>query len=261
MAKFQCNVISYVLKRTVDISVVIPTVTIPESLAAEKKQPTHIIKEKYPVLYLLHGFGNNHATWSGYSNIELFAEEQNIAVVMISGENKSYRTLPGEDDFFKFVSEEVPEFVTNIFPISKEAKHSYIAGLSMGGYGAMLHGLSFPEKFAAIGTFSGAVGGMGTKEEKKALEGSPLDLAYLVKKNIKENKKIPPIYISCGEEDFVYNTNVKFSKYLKDNSVERTWVSVPKYKHEWRFWNYQVEEFLKWIPRCDSYAKQGARQV
>ena len=103
MAKFQCNVISYVLQRTVDITVVVPSTTIPESMDPSLTA-THVVKDKYPVLYLLHGYGNNHATWSGYTNVEMFAEERNIAVVMLSGENKFYRDMPGGDRFFEFVS-------------------------------------------------------------------------------------------------------------------------------------------------------------
>ena len=110
MAKLVCNVISYTLQRTVDITVIVPSVTIPESMqmkmpgAEEPVKPTHQIKEKYPVLYLLHGFGNNHAQWSGYTSLELYAEERNIAVVMISGEHKFYHDTLDGDAFFDFVA-------------------------------------------------------------------------------------------------------------------------------------------------------------
>ena len=114
---------------------------------------THTPKQKYPVLYLLHGMGNNHATWTGYTNVEMYAEERNIAVVNISGENKAYIRTEG-DDFFKFISEELPDFICGMFPISDRPEDTYIAGLSMGGYGTLVHGLSFPERFAAFGAFS-----------------------------------------------------------------------------------------------------------
>ena len=116
MAKIVCNFYSRTLLRAVDITVIIPTSTCPESLGLGDK-PTHVITDKYPVVYLLHGFGNNHAQWTGYTNVEMFAEEQRIAIVNLSAENKSYSKVGG-DDFFTFVSEELPEFVTNMFPIS-----------------------------------------------------------------------------------------------------------------------------------------------
>src|SRR6516162_11050818 len=90
MARFVCNVISYTLRRTVDITVIIPTPTFPDAAGLTGVTPKHTPSAPYPVLYLLHGGGNNHATWTGYTNVEFYAEERNIAVVMPSGENKFY---------------------------------------------------------------------------------------------------------------------------------------------------------------------------
>ena len=225
MAKLVCNFISYALKRTVDITVVLPSVTIPEAMQLPMPgkenpvPPTHEVKEKYPVLYLLHGMGNNHAQWTGYTNVELFAEERNMAVVMISGENKFYHDSLDGEPFFDFVAKEVPEFVTNYFPISAEPEHSYIAGLSMGGYGALLHGLSNPERFAAIGSFSGAVMPVGDPEKVEGLIDGPLDVKWLVKKAIADGKKIPPLYVTCGEEDMLYEINTEFKDYLKEEGI------------------------------------------
>lgn len=263
MAKFNCNVISYTLKRTVDITVIVPTPSIPESLGLGGVKPSHTPKEKYPVLYLLHGYGNNHATWSGYTNIEFFAEERNIAVVMISGENKFYLNHPNGENFYDFIADELPEFICGMFPISDKPQDTYIAGLSMGGFGTLVHALSRPEKFCAFGAFSAGIAlnseifnaGKNAKFEE---EFDPLKFA---KKLVKEGRKFPKAYIACGEEDFLYKDNVNFVNELTEMGVEVNWVSVPKYMHEWRFWNMQVEAFLDWIPRTDIYAKAGKRQI
>lgn len=77
MAKIQCNAISYVLKRTVDVTIILPTISIPEAIQ-NKGELHHEYPLKYPVLYLLHGYGNNHAQWTGYSNVELYAEERKL---------------------------------------------------------------------------------------------------------------------------------------------------------------------------------------
>lgn len=262
MARFTVNMISYTLGRTVDITVIIPTVTIPESfgLMMGGPKPSHEIKDKYPVLYLLHGMGNNHAQWTGYANAELFAEERQIAIVMASGENKAYKQAKDGDDFFTFFAEELPEFVKNMFPVSTRPEDTYIAGLSMGGYGSLLHGLSHPERFAAIGSFSGAVHGMSmdaTLPDESDMEYPP----NLLSKAVKAGTKLPPFYIACGAKDFLYEHNLAFVDELKKANAEVTWVELPEYGHEWRFWNIQLEEFLKWIPRTDSYAKNGPRQV
>lgn len=237
MAKIQCNVISYTLQRTVDIDVILPSVTIPESMF-NKGKVHHDYSKKLPVLYLLHGFGNNHAQWCGYTNVELYAEERQIAVVMISGENKKY--IDQNDDLFaKFIQNELPEFITQVFPISTRKEDTYIAGLSMGGFGALYHGLSHPEKYGAFGAFSPGI----------KMDGNPIDIFEVLDTSSVDI----PLYMSCGDQDFLYDTNLEFLDSLKEKGVDVTWVSEPNYEHEWRFWDLCIERFLDWIPRTDDY--------
>ena len=268
MAKFTCNFISYTLKRTVDITVIVPTVTIPESMGMTGGAPCrHTPAEKFPALYLLHGMGNNHATWTGYTNVELFAEERQIAVVNLSAENKSYVNLYG-DDFFTFVSEELPDFVCGMFPVAREPEHTYIAGLSMGGYGALVHALNHPERFKAFGAFSAAVqlnpaalvsGGADATQQKPA--DPALDPLSLAEKLAGEGKAFPKAYIACGAKDFLFEANVAFRDQLQKLGADLTWDEHPDYGHEWRFWNLEIERFLDWLPRTDGYAKAGKRQI
>lgn len=263
MAKFQCNFISYMLKRTVDITVVVPSPTIPEAMGMMQEtapMPKHTKEARYPVLYLLHGFGNNHATWTGYTNIELYAEERNIAVVMLSAENKFYVNHEGGDVFFDFIQQELPDFVGGMFPVSKRPEDTFIAGLSMGGYGTLLHGLSHPEKYAALGAFSAAVkldAGMLDGMAKTG-GGDPLEAA---KKAAAAGKKLPRLYIACGKKDFLFEANTAFRDELRTLGADVTWVEHPDFGHEWRFWDMQAEAFLDWIPRCDAYADQRKRQI
>ncbi len=262
--KLTCNFYSYVLQRAVDITVVIPTATCPESLGLADYPASHVIKEKYPVVYLLHGFGNNHAQWTGYTNVEMFAEERRIAIVNLSAENKAYARVGG-DDFFKFVEEELQEFVTNMFPISAKPEETYIAGLSMGGYGSFLHGLTHPEKYRAIGGFSA---GIDLNPETLVMnlvdptlpKKETID-AYNLHKLVKTVKKFPLIYMSCGDQDHLYETDKKFAQELRDAGADVTWSETAGMDHEWRFWNQEVERFLDWIPRDDYYAKLGKRKV
>lgn len=265
MAKTVTNFYSYVLDRAVDITVVLPSVTCPESLGLTGTPASHILKEKFPVLYLLHGFGNNHVQWTGYTNVEMYAEERRIAVVNISAENKAYSKVGG-DDFKTFVEEELPEFVTNYFPISTKPEDTYIAGLSMGGYGAFLHGLTHPEKYHAIGAFSA---GVHINPKTFALnpigeQGEPdpeYNLHVLAQKLKEEGKTFPKIYDSCGDQDFLLEPNLAFAEELKKLGADVTWKVGAGFGHEWRFWDRQVEQFLDWLPREDYYAKLGKRSV
>ncbi len=280
MAKFVCNVISYTLRRTVDITVIVPTPTIPESMGmglAEGEKPSHTPKAPYPVLYLLHGTGNNHATWSGYTKIELYAEEHQIAVVNMSAENLDYVTYEGRDDFFRFMSEELPDFVTGIFPISKKPEDTYIAGLSMGGYGTLVHALNFPERFCAFGALSAGIGlcpkdlehfdpkdepapmgGLTRPARGRKPETNPYSLA---RKLAAEGTKFPKGYICCGTKDGGYETNKEYCGMLKELGADVTWDEIDGMAHEWRFWDIEIERFLNWIPRTDIYAQKGKRKV
>ena len=264
MAKVVCNFLSYSLNRAVDITVVLPSVTCPEALGMGDGPATHVLPAKFPVVYLLHGFANNHAQWTGYTNVELYAEERRIAIVNISAENKAYAKI-GADDFRRFVAEELPEFVTSYFPISAAPEDTYIAGLSMGGYGALMHGLSHPERYHAIGAFSAGVhinpatfaaNPMAADQGETAPE---YDVYALARAVAASDQAFPPIYDSCGSEDFLLEFNKAFATELTELGANVTWKEVPGFGHEWRFWDQQVEQFLDWLPREDAYAKMGKR--
>lgn len=254
MARFETKFISKTLLRSVELTVIIPSPSIPEALGVAERPASYEVRDPYPVLYLLHGLGNDHSDWTSYTNVELFAEEQSMAVVMMSAENKFYRKNGAGDDFFTFLSEELPAFIRNMFPVSDKPEDTYIAGLSMGGYGAMIHGLNHPERFAAIGAFSAAI---GTENENEAqlLKDGPYDPYGLVRKNIEEENKVPPIYFACGMQDMLWENVNCYKDFMEKNGLNITWVPVDGYGHEWRFWNIQIEKFLEWLPRTDAYAK------
>ena len=124
----------------------------------------------------------------------------------------------------------------------------------MGGYGSYLHGLSHPERYAAIGAFS-------APSSNRRTGGKRPDLLKLAKVIAKEGKKFPKIYAACGTEDFLFADSKKFAMKLKELGADVTWEEVEGYKHEWRFWNLEVERFMDWLPRKDYYAKLGKRPV
>jgi putative tributyrin esterase len=258
MARFTCNFISYVLNRAVDITVIIPSVTMPEIYPGQIETGvpcTHIKDKPYPLLYLLHGLGNNHMTWCGYTNIELYAEERNIAVVMLSAENKMYIDSE-KDKFFEFISHELPEFMKGMFPISDRPEDTYIAGLSMGGFGSLIHAFSQPERFAAVGCFSaGVMLPPGMKVEDRF---NPLYLTEHFKEDHPD--AVLPVYFACGEEDMLYPMAKESLEKLRECGFDVTWVSEPGYRHEWRFWDRCAEAFLDWIPRTDAWVPANGKR-
>ena len=101
----------------------------------------------------------------------------------------------------------------------------------------------------------------GDPKEIEGLVDGPLDVSWLAKKALNGGRKVPPLYIACGEDDFLFKLNTEFVDTLKEHHADVTWVPVPGFTHEWRFWNQQVEAFLEWIPRTDGYAAAGKRKI
>ena len=263
MAKMDVNFTSYTLQRDVEISVVIPSMTILEVFDVRDKggEYTHRREHKYPVLYLLHGFANNRNSWLNYTSVIRYAEERRIALVTLSAENSSYAKIGG-NDFKKFVHHELPEFVSSMFPISERPEDTYIAGLSMGGSGTAVCALTNPERFCAMGVFSPNLQVMAERILQRPLkEGEDIeylrdeyDPFRLAEKVAKEGKKFPKVYLACGCKDKNHAIDEKYRDFLRGLGADVTWDEDPRYAHEWPFWDEQIRKFLDFIPRTDYYA-------
>lgn len=263
MAHFTCNFLSYVFNRAVTIDVIIPTLSGPEiDWKGDVRNNTHQVKEPYPLLYLLHGGINDYSTWERYTSIERYAEERQIAVVTFSAENKSYLNLGtsgpsspsllgDRDNFYDFAAIELPDFLSSIFPVTRDPRHTYMAGLSMGGGGTMLHGFTRPESFRALGIFSMAPCFEGHHELAVALM-----CGEAFQRCIRDARKLPRIYMACGQNDFLYDQWITATAQMKAAGVDITTDEMAGYGHEWAFWDLQIQKFLDWIPRDDGYALQ-----
>lgn len=276
MGHFKVNFISYVFNRAVEIDVILPTMAAPEmhyelpeydeETKTAKYANSHAVKEPYPVLYLLHGGLNNYTTWERYTSIERYAEERRIAVVVFSGENKGFGNyvhdenskamLGNRENFYDFARYELPDFLSANFPISRDPQRTYMAGLSMGGGGTMMHAFSHPEDFRAVGMLSIATDKPVEGVEKDGAFGKPnpeFDTALLLQKAVAEGKKLPAIYTACGQDDWLYPRWQGFIQWLDELGVEYTKDELPGYGHVWEFWDIQIKKFLDWIPRDDWY--------
>jgi putative tributyrin esterase len=114
-------------------------------------------RKKLRTLYLLHGHSDDHTAWQRYTSIERYAEDLNIAVVMPAVHLSFYNDMAHGGKYWQFISEEVPALVRDIFPLSSDREDNFVAGLSMGGYGAFKLALTHPERFAAAASLSGAL--------------------------------------------------------------------------------------------------------
>ncbi len=257
MALFKCCFYSKYLAYETNVNVIIPG----DSAWGEEEQD-----ERYKVLYLLHGRGDNHESWGQNSQIAFFAKEHRIAVVMPAAEESFYVDSVAGKRYFSYLTDELPKYIRKYFPLSDKPEDTFIAGLSMGGYGTLKIGLTYPERFAAIGIFSAAVRPdqmpdfHDNDKDRQILrdnlnrtigEGELRDEDnpyYLLRKWIREGTKLPEIYQYIGTEDFLYGMNQDFRKFLQENHIDAAyeeWTGI----HDWRFWNVAVEKFLNQIAK------------
>lgn len=253
MARVQCNFFSYSLGYAVDIQIILPSLSpcdmdYPECLS-------HTVKAKYPVLYLLHGHGNDYLSWSRYTSMERYVEERRIAAVCCSVGNKAYMNAEYGERYFDFVQKELPEFILANFPISERPEDTYLAGLSMGGYGTLVHGLAHPESYRGIGAFS-PVPTLAASDEGRVGHNYPptMDSYALLKEDLEQGRELPAIFLCIGKKDFLYDAVAEFHQHLLEKGVAHRYDMREEYEHEWAFWDLELPLFLDWLPRTDAYA-------
>ena len=139
MATMEVHFFSETLKRNVTFNAIIPVDK--RSIDGNKvREPDSPMK----TLYLLHGVYGDYTEWLNFTRVALWAQDMNVAVIMPSGENKFYCDIEdANDNFGKFVGEELVSFTRSLFHLSTAREDTYVARLSMGGLGALLTGLRY----------------------------------------------------------------------------------------------------------------------
>lgn len=262
MALIQVNFLSKSLMRTVPLNVILPVdkMTFP-GMPQRGDKP-------YKTLYLLHGVFGNYTDWVSGTCIQRWAEEKDLAVVMPSGDNMCYVDQEKSHNLYgEFIGQELVEITRKMFPLSDKKEDTFIAGLSMGGYGALRNGLKYHNTFGYIGGLSSAliVEGMNKRTNDSPMfidrrdfaesvfgdlavvEEGDMNPAWLIKKLTKEGAALPKIYLACGTEDFLLEANRRLHEVMKEAGVDVTYEEGPG-GHEWDFWNRHIKKFLDLLP-------------
>lgn len=257
MAQIHCNFFSYSLGYPVDIELILPSFT----SCNMGQTHSHALPDKFPVLYLLHGYGNDYQAWLRYTSIQRYAEEHRIAVVTFSCHNKAYQNAPYGENFYDFLNRELPEFVENYFPVSDKSSQRYIAGLSMGGYGALLHGLQNPTRYSAIGALSPGIPDPGAPLDPHRVMRE--DLYQLTEEALRKNTTLPDLFLCIGDRDFLYERVTKYHQSfgLRWNRSRYRYDDLPGFEHEFSIWDLEIAAFLEWIHREDTYKMLGKNKV
>lgn len=260
-----CHYFSHVLNHNTEINVVIPTPEGNEQITATGKDMRYDYENGLPVVYLLHGAFGDNSSWSRFSSIERYAQAHNCIAVMAGVENSFYQDMARGGQYYTYMTKELPEYITRIFPASKKREDTFVAGFSMGGYGAWFLALSRPDIYSKAASMSGALDIVRLHDEAEAglvdnpfpwedafgetaghLEGSDRDLFALLKRDM-ENGQVPELYQSCGTEDFLYKLNQGVHEKLEKMGVKTVYKEVPGYMHNWEFWDLEIRSILDWM--------------
>ncbi len=236
-------------------------VLLPQRTLADAKSKR---KPKYRTLYLLHGHSDDHTAWQRWTSIERYVEGLNLAVVMPAVHLSFYTDMAHGGRYWQFISEEVPAVVRDIFPLSSNRNDNFVAGLSMGGYGAFKLALTHPQRYTAAASLSGAldiravVNPNSERNDKNRLAelrtvfgdlnkvpGSKHDLFTLAKKVAKGHVK-PRLYQCCGTEDFLYDDNIRFRDFVRKFPLDLTYEEGPG-EHNWAYWDKMIQNVLAWM--------------
>ncbi len=245
------------------------TVLLPERRG---RKPEPMPDKKYPVLYLLHGHGDDHTAWIRKSNVELLTRDHDILVVMPMGHRGFYVDGKSTLAYFSYLTKELPVVVENLFPASGRREDTYICGLSMGGYGALELAMNCPQIYGHAASMSGALEpyeALGRVNDvfsapdflenldrifgsEEAFFGSRWDLRFLAKKLEKRQDVAPPqMYLCCGTEDPLYPIHEKMKSFFQEKTRLSMGFDERPGGHSWEFWNEELAlilEFFGLIP-------------
>jgi putative tributyrin esterase len=255
MAFIQCDFFSEVLGLSTSMNVILP-----QPASGQIGMEGSKASDKYPVLYLLHGLSDDHTIWARRTSIERYVASLGLAVVMPAVHKSFYTDMAKGDRYWTFVSEELPQIVRSFFPISAAREDNFVAGLSMGGYGAFKLALRCPDKFIAGASLSGALNIADLAKNRNPqraweyvfgdldkIKGSDNDLLYLAEKVAKSNGPKPMFYQCCGTEDFLYEDNIVFRDWANELGLDLTYEEEPG-THEWGYWDKKIQRVLEWLP-------------
>jgi putative tributyrin esterase len=259
MSRFQCHFQSKALLTPTTVTVILPFPVF-EIESDEVLDDIYKPGKKYKTLFLLHGAFADCDSWLYYTNIESYADQRGLALVLPSVGNSFYADLMHGPAYWTFVSEELPRFVRSVFPLSDKRSDNFVAGLSMGGYGAFKMALNKPEQFAAGISLSGVLDIVSVMKNPihpifnvdeyfgglEKLKGSGNDLFAQLQKLQGDGITLPRLFMACGVDDELYEMNIKFRDFAKSVSVDLTYEESPG-GHTWDYWDQNIQRALDWL--------------
>ncbi|MBR6955235.1 MAG: esterase [Clostridia bacterium] len=261
MAYFRIDYYSDALHRAASFEMLIPN-----DLRTDIPRPENpYAKRPMKTLFLLHGYTGKAGNWVP----EWMAEKYNFAIVMPNGENGFY--LDGRSTghaYQTLVGVELVDYVRKTFGLAKTPEETFIAGLSMGGFGAIHTGLAYPETFGKVGALSSALIVRGIAGMQPGTDNGTANEAYyrecfgdldtvlerdanpevLAAKLQDAGTRIPELYMCCGTEDFLLEPNREFHRFLEARGIPHEYHEGPGV-HDMAFWSEHIVHVVDWMFR------------
>ena len=247
MSLIRMNFFSKALNMFTPVNVILP---MPRDAAAEVRD--------LPALYLFHGMGDDHTSWLRKTAIERCALEAGLAVIMPDGALSCYENMAHGARYRDYMADELPRVMRETFPLSADREKNFIAGCSMGGFGALKLGFAEPEKWSAIGILSAAHmeyvpdsprvreilwrvygGDIGACDEK------------IVRDVTCDNEAGPSLRVwhACGDRDRLRENALKsraFFEALPEGAIHYHFEELPG-RHDWALWDAMAARFIDWL--------------
>lgn len=254
MALLRCDFFSDVLGVSTSMTVVLPQQTTTQIGMSGSARGGH-----HPTLYLLHGLSDDDTIWTRRTSIERYAAPLGLAVVMPQVGRSFYTDEAHGGRYWTFLSEELPRVASSFFPLSQRREDTFVAGLSMGGYGAVKWALRQPERFGAAASLSGALDVArlardGRLDEERLwdrvfgdnpVQGTDEDLFTLL--GSVPAGQAPPLYLCCGTGDVLAGDTERFAAAARAADVPVT-VDLGHGEHDWAYWDLRIQDVLTWLP-------------
>ncbi len=200
-----------------------------------------------PALYLLHGLSDDQTIWMRRTAIELYAGGLYLAVVMPNGDRSFYSDLRDGSRYFAYLTEELPGLMESYFPLSRERAGRFVAGLSMGGWGALKAALNRPERYAAGAGLSSVCDLAWIRHERNPsfdaafgpdyVPAPPNDLfAAAERVAALPPEQRPALFQYCGVDDFLWQDNLRFRDRRRALGLDPRWEEGPG-GHSWTNWD------------------------
>ena len=212
---------------------------------------------RYPVLYLLHGKSGDHTDWSTRAPLRQAVGATPLIVVMPDGDDGWY--MDWADGVHRYEGQIVRDLIPHVdstYRTIAGREGRAVAGLSMGGYGALKLALEHPGLFASAASHSGAVRftreewnedakifGTGAAANRRRIENDLMELALALRRT-RPQWPGPALYIDCGTEDFLYDANTRLRAFFREVDVPYEYHEWPG-GHSWEYWSAHLPDQLR----------------